>query len=596
MMSGHDPDIYRALLEDLSDGVMVVDFDGSVRIANPAICRMFGLDPAATVGRLFGELFVSFEGFDEFTQIVLDAVVDRRGTERRVTNVQIGDELRSISVTISYLKASAGAGEGRTERVALIAVVSDITEISELRETELRQARVIKEQLGELQDAYREVEARNEALSVMMKRVRAARGVALLFVVSLFLGIGVWYIQPLDRFGATASPEARSGGEAGDPGSLRTMTVEPEDFRSTIALRGRLAPGHVAKVVSPFEGHVSAVHANPGQRVAEGDPLVDLDTGQLAVEYRRAEVEHIRALDKLVELEDWEDGAEMARARRTLRRAKNALDDAERDLTRAAFLLEQGIIPAREHEEAQRSRENRKLDFEAAERELEAVEAKGGEEARRVARLEAENAQGQLQEHEEKLALAAVSAPIAGIVLAAESLEDRPLARGRMIAQGELLLSIADFERMSVTASVDEVDVRKIEAGQRAWITGPGFPGLRIEGTVIHVSSRAGSGSQRRNTPQFEIVVALDRLDEQFRGRLRAGMSAHVEIVVHRRPEALLVPIGAVEQQDGRAWVRVVDRNTGTVEGRAVELGLTTLDSVVVEEGLSAGDKVVLTR
>ena len=104
--------------------------------------------------------------------------------------------------------------------------------------------------------------------------------------------------------------------------------------------------------------------------------------------------------------------------------------------------------------------------------------AKGGGDARKVARLEAENTRARLEEHERKLALAEVRAPIAGVVVAAERTGDKPLARGRPVAQGELLVNIADFERISVLTNVDEVDVGKIEAGQRAWITGPGFPDL----------------------------------------------------------------------------------------------------------------------
>jgi len=592
-VKARDPEIYRALLENLTDGVLVIGFDGLVRMANAAFCRMFGLDPAGVAGRLFGEVFIEFEGYDEFTQIVLDAVAERSGIARRVTSVRIGDELRLLSVTTSYLTAAEGDG---TRRVAVIAVVSDITELRELRETELRQAQVIEKQLGELQTAYRDIEARNEALSVMMKRVQAARGIAAAFVAALFLAIGAWYVQPLDLFSATAALDAGSGAGAGDGRLPPTMTVEPREFRSTIALRGRLAPGRVVKVVSPFESHVSTVHASPGHRVARGDPLVDLDTGQLAVEYRRAEVEHIKALDRLGALEDWENGAEMARARRALRRAQIALDDAERNLARAAFLLEQGLIPVREHEEAKRARENRKLDVEAAGRELRAVEAKGGEDARRAARLEVENAEGRVREHERKLGLAEIGAPLAGIVVAADSGGDLPLARGRPVAQGELLLSIADFERLSVVTSVDEVDVRKIAAGQRAWIAGPGFPGLRVEGSVAHVSSQAHGGARRRNAPQFEIVVALDTLEAAARERLRVGMSAHVTIVVHSRAAALLVPIGAVEQRAGEAWVRILGGAGAGVERRAVELGLTTLDSVEVLKGLSAGDRVVLSR
>ncbi len=165
-MTDRDPDIYRTLLETLSDGVVVVGFDGSVRLANAAFYRMFGLDEA--VGRSFAELFIAFEGFDEFTQIVLDAVGDREEIARRIARIHAGGEARSLSVTASCLMADG-------DRVALIVVVSDITEVRELRETELRQAQVIETQLGELQGAYRDLEARNEALSHMTGRVRMAR-------------------------------------------------------------------------------------------------------------------------------------------------------------------------------------------------------------------------------------------------------------------------------------------------------------------------------------------------------------------------------------------------------------------------------------
>ena len=591
-MSDRAGGIYEALLEDLSDGVLVVGFDGSVQVANRAFCHMFGLDSAAMSGRVFAELFVAAEGLDAFTEAVFDAVMRRGSAERRIADVRIDGERRSLSVTTSYLTT---AREGATERVAVIAVVSDITAVRELRETELRQAKVIETQLGELRDAYRDLEARNEALSSMTRRVRATRISAMVLVAGLFLAIGVWHIQPLDLFSATATPDARPGaGEA--PGTLPTVTVEPTVLRSTVALGGRLAPGRVIEVVSPLESHVSAVHASPGQLVAQGDPLVAFDTGQLAAEHRHAEVDYIKARDRLAALEDWENGAEMARARRALRRARIALDDADRTLERAAFLLKQGIVPASEHEAAERDRERRQLDFEAAEQELAAVAAKGGGEALQVARLELETARDRLRAQESKLDLATIEAPIAGIVIAADGPDDKPLARGRPVAQGELLLRIADFERLSVVTSVDEVDVRKIEAGQRASITGPGFPELRIEGTVTHVSSEADDADRRRNTPRFEVAVALDRLDGRARERLRVGMSAHVEIVVYRRPAALLVPLGAVEQEGDAAWVRVVGRDAGTVERRAVALGLTTLDSVEVVEGLAPGDKVVLRR
>ncbi len=583
-MTDRDPGIYRALMENLSDGVTVIDFDGSVRMANTAFRRMFGLGPDEVAGHSLGELFVAFEGFDEFTEIVFDAVAERGESVRRIVRIQANGESRSLSVTTSCLMEGG-------ERAAVIVVVSDITEVRELRETELRQAAVIETQLGELQDAYRDLEARNEALSTMIRRVRVARGGAMLIVVALFLAIGAWYVRPLDLFSATAALDASPGAGAGAP---PTVTVRPRDFQSTIALRGNLAPGRVARIVSPIESHVSAAHAAPGDRVAAGDPLVDLDTGQLVVEHRRAQVEHIKARDRLAEIENWENSGGMARARRALRRAKIALDDAERNLSRTAFLLERGLVPASQHEDARRQQQSRALDIEEARRELKAVEVKGDDEARRVARLEARTAEERLRAQAEKLDRTRIVAPIAGVVMAAEGPKAKPLTKGRPVTQGELMLSIADLERLSVSTRVDEADIRKVKAGQKAWITGPGFPGLRVEGAVARVASQTDSRTRRRGAPQFEVEVALDRLDAQARDRLRVGMSAHVTIVVYRRPAALTVPIDAVEHEGGQTWLNVL--GDGGAERRRVQLGLTTLDSVEVVTGLSPGDKVVLAR
>ncbi len=587
-MNGSIPDIHRSLLEDLSDGVMAVDFDGQVQTVNPAFCRMFGLDREKTVGSAFGEAFVSLEGFDAFTEAVFDAILERGAGERRIVGVTVGGEQRSLSVVTSRLTA---ARDGGTEPVAMIVVVSDITEVRELRETELRMAKVVEKQLGELQGAYRDLEARNEAISAMRKRVRLMRGFAVAFVAVLFLAIGGWYVQPLDLPGIATAPDAGTGAVGERP--LATMKVRPQPLRSTLQLRGRLAPGRIEEVVSPIEGHVSAVHAGHGQRVAVGDPLVAFDTGKIEGERRRAEIAHVKARDRLLELENWASSAEMARARGSLRRAKRALNDAERKLERVVFLLDRGIIPASEHEAAQRSLEDRKLDLEATERDFAAVAAKGGAEARRLAHLEVQNAHDRLRAAAAKLDRATVRAPVAGIVSVSRGAREKPVVRGRAMTEGERLMSIADLGYLSVETSVGEVDVRKIQAGQRAQITGPGFPGLKIEARVVRVSSQA-SALRRRGGPQFQIAVVLDPLAAADRDRVRVGMSAHVAVVVYDRPAALLVPIGAVEQSGGKAWLRVLDRGTGAAARRAVTLGITTLDSVEVTQGLAAGDEIVL--
>lgn len=592
MTTPESQDIYRTLLDNLSDGVMVIDADGTLRLANPALCRMFGFSSDDVVGRPFGEIFVTFEGFDDFVGIILEAITEQGDLKRRVVSVHSGDEVRSLSVTTSYLLTS---GAEHTGQAAVIAVVADITEVRELREAELRMAKVVEEQLAELQVAYRDIETRNENLSLMMKRVQAARGMAALLVVGVFLIIGGWYLRPLDWFGDNAAPEPPAVAESIDPQSLPTLVVAPGEFRSTLSLRGLLEPGHIEKIVSPIDGHVSTVHISRGQRVQADAPLLVLDVGKLAMERRRAQVEYIRARNRLGELEAWDSSAEMTRSRRALRRATIALDEAQENLRETEFLLEQGIVAVSEQKRAQQNYQSRQLDHEEAERGLETAQEKGNDEAVEVARLELENAQGRLREHEAKMELATIKAPLAGIVIISDSDRNKPLEKGRPVTQGELLLSIADLDRFAALTSVDEVNVGKVEVGQRALITGPGFPGQELEGVVTQVSARAARG--QRSAPQFEVTVAMENVPPTVREHLRVGMTAYITIVVHSDPEALLVPLTAVNHgANGANWLQVIDPDTGLAQRRPVELGRTTIDSVQVLRGLTAGEKIVLSQ
>ncbi len=585
MTTHQDADTNRAILDTLSDGVLVINHDGLIKMANLSFCRMFDIGFDEWAGRNFRDLFLLSDGFDEFTDTVLAAVAERGETKRRITQIQTSDDARSLTVTSTAIDTTKHGA-------AVLVVVSDITEIRELRETEVRQAALIEDQFSKLQNAYRDLESRNEALSALSKRVRTVRGGATLFVVGLFLAIGTWYLQPLDLFGGVDRPRTDTGLADITASIQPTHAVTPQTFQSTIDLRGTLSPGRVIAVVSPIEGHVKEIYATPGDVVSKEDALVELDTSALATELRQAEIEHIRARDRLDELENWESSSEVVRARRAVRQANVAFDDSERKLATSNFLISRGLIPASQLEEAERAHESRKLDVEEAERELESVRAKGVGEALQVAILQAKTAEDRFREKQEKLQSSRVHAPISGVVVAAEGSQAKPLTKGRQVSQGERLLSIEDMEQFSVTTAIDEVDLHKIKAGQQAWITGPGFSGLRVPGRVSHVSSRAARGA-RRGSPQFEVVVVLDNLGEEERTRLRVGMSAFITIVVYDRPSALLVPITAVEQREGKTWLQV-RKPDGLYEFREVTTGLTSLDSVEIINGLSPGDHIVL--
>ena len=242
----------------------------------------------------------------------------------------------------SYIRAG---GDGAGETMALIAVFSDITELRELRETELRMAKAVAAQHAELQTAYRQIEERNETLAATLKKVQVARVAATVLVIGVFLGAGAYVWQPLDFFGGSSGPSVVSRADAGVAEGFRLIVVEPRPLRETISLVGELAPWRTVSVTSPIESRVLAVHFQYGQEVNEGDLLVELDTAEVVRQHRQAQVAYIDALETFETVSDWENGPEMAGARRAFVRARMALESQETRLQRTAFLLEQGSSP-----------------------------------------------------------------------------------------------------------------------------------------------------------------------------------------------------------------------------------------------------------
>ncbi len=424
------------------------------------------------------------------------------------------------------------------------------------------------------------------------KRGLDLRAAAIVFMLGLLVGAGIWSWHTAGWPGLPGLSGSTPAAEARGSREPRTLVVEPRDFESTLSLIGRLAPWRVARITSPADGHVKALFFDYGQRVAEGQRLVELDMDHVHLEHQESLVEYERARKALHEVRHWERGPEVASALRAFAKAKMALEDQQAKLKTSSFLLEQGLIPASDHEHQKRQHMNQLLDFDAVAQDLVAVRARGGREALRLAELEAEKARNKLRIVEARLSASGVTASIAGTVLPPTG-DLTALAKGGEVKQGEVLLTLADYQRMSVAARVDEMEVMKLRAGQRVTVRGDAFPGLELQGTVTAVSTHPVRDRLSR-VPRFEVTVTLDARDAATRNRLRAGMSATLDITIYRNPAALMVPIDTLRMRGGKGWIRIFDRATGEVREREVEVGLTTPRSAEVTQGLEAGEEVVL--
>ena len=568
----------------MRDGVMSVYPDGRIMTFNPAASAFLGVAQEDAYGRTFAEVLLAREGLDEFNQALLDAVQAGDVGRQREVSALVDGEQRTFVLTTSYLRDGVG------DSLGIIAVFADVTETKSLRETEQRLARQLEAQNEELQTAYRDVEENNETLAAALRKVQVTRVAATVFVIGLFLAIGLatWSV-------GEPTVEAAGPAVASVANDAATVVVEPQRLVATIALFGRVAPQREVHVASPADGKVAATYFQYGERVDDGQRLVDLDTADVERELRQAQAERIRAEREFDALRDWASNPETARLRRELSKAKLALDNQRSKVEQSAVLLEQGIVAAIEHEAAERQFQSQTLDYETLQEDYASLLAEGDEEAQEVARLERENALVRVASLEEVLRQATIAAPIAGVVLQPDSNDGdtgTTLGKGQVVGHGERLLTIGDVDGLAVVGSVDEVDVTKVRVGQEVTIRGDAFPDLELAGSVARVSRQAQLG-QRSSTPTFEIVAAIEPLPDTARQRLRLGMSARIEVVVEDKPDALLVPIAAVDLRGGGAWLRVKDGDEAVREVR-VTPGLTTLTDVEIIDGLAIGDEVVV--
>ena len=584
------------MLDNVASGVISLDSRGIVKSFNAAAEEIVGLKREAVIEHTFQEVFAQQAAAEAFADAILDAVYES-SIVNRVVEATFAGRTRTLSVATRYLREERG---GETVRLGVVAVFTDISEIKELRETEIRLGKEMAAQHAELLDAYRDLEETNRRLSRVSKRMNDVRLGAGLGVLALFVAVGIYYWDAGAQFGP------RSGGASAGaaPVEFASFVVEPRPISSSIKLVGQLAPLREVEVTSPIKGKVLAVHVRPGEWVAEGQRLLEMDVAQAEIDHREAQVAWIKARDRVTALESWSGHAEVSKARRAVSKSSISLETAKNRVAETAFLLERGIIPAAEHEAAEREHRSRLLDMQSAEQDLRAILAKGAAELG-VARLVFDNASARLKGIEETLRKSAVTASASGVVMRSRREGGRTtgsgeageeLKRGASVEQGDRLLTIGDFQGLTVVGHVDEVDVTRLRPGQAARITGDAFPGVELRGEVVRVSSQATVGADRRRTPLFEVAAAVKSLTEEERRPLRLGMSATLEVVIYEKDDALLVPIGAVKTGAGPPRLRVRDRASGETRVVEVTTGITTLDSVEIVDGIAAGNEILLDR
>jgi HlyD family secretion protein len=404
--------------------------------------------------------------------------------------------------------------------------------------------------------------------------------VSFLGVVGLLVVLGgYWVFASLFAVDKTIPPE-------------KLATVQQGSIAKSVVATGKIEALSQVDIKSKASGIIKYLYVNAGDRIREGQLLVELDKEILEAQLRQAKAFLDAAESKLQEMQS-QDRTYQANLQKTQLEAESKdYDFAVAEYKRVQGLYHQGLIS--------------KADFDAAEQKMKAAEvnrnsllaavkvkeAELEQNSRTIETVRAESvqAQAQFEQAQQNLAYASIRSPISGVVLSRElEVGDAVSSILQLGSNATLIMTLGDVQELYVKGKVDETDIGLVKVGQPVRVTVDAYKNRTFQGKVFRI---APMGIEKDNVTRFEVRVSIaNDLD-----LLKVNMSANAEIVLEEHRDVLVLPESALIYNEKReTFVEVPDASTRTGRRQvAIKIGLSNGARTELLSGLRLGDKVVL--
>ena len=196
-----------------------------------------------------------------------------------------------------------------------------------------------------------------------------------------------------------------------------------------------------------------------------------------------------------------------------------------------------------------------------------------------IAQAQVHQAEIALEQARRQLPYATLIAPKPGTVVAIGA------NVGQSVAPTTQVVILADLSRLEVEVGINEVDIGKVEEGQKATVLLDSFPDYYLDGQVSEIAPLPTVVAGIVNYPVFIELNDYDLI-------VRPGMAAQVDFITAEKPDALLVPRAGLRLREGE-WVVWVLRN-GRPVGVEVDVGQRVGREVEVFGGVAEGEEVVI--
>ncbi|HZD60771.1 MAG TPA: efflux RND transporter periplasmic adaptor subunit [Anaerolineae bacterium] len=199
-----------------------------------------------------------------------------------------------------------------------------------------------------------------------------------------------------------------------------------------------------------------------------------------------------------------------------------------------------------------------------------------------------EQAQAQLASAEAVAEDAILKAPFSGRVAAVNGRagEIAGLNATSLSSGGEspALITLINFDRVELSADVDEVEVGKLKIGQDVRVALDAYENKIFDGKLTDISLISSKNSTGGTV--FPVTVIVNPGKDEF----REGMSGDVEVIISKKRNVLVTPFDAVKVDGKKSTVYVV--KDGVAYLREVTTGLSSDTAYEVVSGLKEGEVI----
>jgi HlyD family secretion protein len=320
-----------------------------------------------------------------------------------------------------------------------------------------------------------------------------------------------------------------------------TVKVERGNVVEKALAVGSIVPRNEISVKSKVSGVVRRIYKEPGQRVAAGEHLMEIQPDPTPLE--------------------------LADARRKVDMDEINFQNTQKGIDRSRDLLQKGLVSDKDFEEAEKNYRQAELQLEMSRERLELIE-KGHVS---IAGKEID---------------AIIKSPISGFILEKNINIGDPVVPLTSYQEGTVLMTLANMDSLIFKGTVDEIDVGKLSIGMPVDIKVGAIPGASIPGVLNRISLKA---KEENNTRMFPVEIAIGDAKVEL---LRAGYSANADIIIRQVDSVLTVPERVVYTKGDTSYVEVAGPK-GDRQKVYITTGLSDAVKIEVKKGLAKGQEIL---